>query len=467
VRLADDPDPAVRQQVAYTLGEWRERLAGETLARVLRANEDPLVRAAALSSALPHAETLIAELSASGRGDDPLLIEIATVTENIRALSSILRAIATPRPHAREGERFSALAMLLEWLQRNNKSLAQLQSADNEEMADALEAADAIFVSARLMVADRAAALDQRVAAVSVLGRGRAWQAEDLELLANLLSAESPIDLQLSAVAALGRIHRAVVPVRILERWSGYGPAVRAAVLQLLTSRPAWTHVLLDRLEADRGMLAQISPAVRTTLTQHMNSGLAQRALKIFGSAIDADRQQIIDQYLAALSITRGEAARGRTVFAQICSGCHQFGEAVPGRAFGPDMASVKDRSAAYLLTHILDPNRAVEDRYVLYTAATHDGRMLAGMVTGESGNSLTLIGVDGSEQSLQRSEIRSLASTGRSLMPDGLEAVIPEQAMADLIAYLAENGQKPAERESLPSPGGGKPLSGLGRSDD
>jgi putative heme-binding domain-containing protein len=93
-------------------------------------------------------------------------------------------------------------------------------------------------------------------------------------------------------------------------------------------------------------------------------------------------------------------------------------------------------------VTHILDPNRAVEDKYTLYTAATQDGRALAGMLAGEAGNSLTFVGLDGSEQEILRSELRSLTSTGRSLMPDGLEAAINEQAMADLVAFLGGGQQ-------------------------
>jgi putative heme-binding domain-containing protein len=65
-------------------------------------------------------------------------------------------------------------------------------------------------------------------------------------------------------------------------------------------------------------------------------------------------------------------------------------------------------------------------------------------MLAGEAGNSITLLGLDGKEQMILRSEIRSLASSGRSLMPDGLEGAIDEQAMADLIAFLAGGGTAP-----------------------
>jgi HEAT repeat protein len=95
-RLVGDADAGVRLQVACSLGEWKQPAAGVALARLLRADDDRFIRAAAMSSALPHADTLIAELRASGRGDDPLLIEIATVTENAKALASLLTGIAGP-----------------------------------------------------------------------------------------------------------------------------------------------------------------------------------------------------------------------------------------------------------------------------------------------------------------------------------------------------------------------------------
>ena len=42
------------------------------------------------------------------------------------------------------------------------------------------------------------------------------------------------------------------------------------------------------------------------------------------------------------------------------------------------------------------------------------------------------------------------LVSTGRSLMPDGLEAALTEQAMTDLVAYLAgEVGKASGPRDA------------------
>ncbi|MDP1588269.1 MAG: c-type cytochrome, partial [Prosthecobacter sp.] len=67
----------------------------------------------------------------------------------------------------------------------------------------------------------------------------------------------------------------------------------------------------------------------------------------------------------------------------------------------------------------------------------TNDGRTLAGLIASETAGNLTLKRADGGTDTVLRSEIKSLTSPGISLMPEGLEAAITPQQMADLIAYL------------------------------
>ena len=437
VASVDDPDAGVRLQAGYTLGEWKEPAAGEALARLLRRETDRFVKAAALSSALPQAETLMAALQREGGTENSLLVEVATVTENAQALASLLSAIAGGRAAGDWPAGFRALAQLLDWLRRNNKTRAQLQRTADEPMQRALAGTDELFGAARRMARDAGAAAADRGAAVRILGRNRTGQNEDFELLAGLLGPQAPVDVQVAAVAALGRMNRPAVPERVLAGWHSHGATVRSAVIELVTSRVAWSQVLLDRVEADPTMLAQIDPAQKQRMTHHIDAKLADRATRVFQAGIDPNRQAAIDRMLAAVEGRRGDAGSGAAVFAQNCRACHAFGR-TGGGAIGPDLAVVKDRTAPYLVAHILDPNRAVEDRYMMYAATLLDGRSLAGMLAGEAGNSLTLRGLDGAEHVILRNELRLLVSSGRSLMPEGLEAVIRPEAMADLVAFLA-----------------------------
>jgi len=95
------------------------------------------------------------------------------------------------------------------------------------------------------------------------------------------------------------------------------------------------------------------------------------------------------------------------------------------------------------MLVGILDPNRAVEDKFLLYNITLNNGESLAGMIIDESGGSLTLQILDGTTRSLLRSEIKSLKSLGLSAMPEGLEAALDPQKLADLIAFIHQAAAK------------------------
>ena len=133
------------------------------------------------------------------------------------------------------------------------------------------------------------------------------------------------------------------------------------------------------------------------------------------------------------MATLRGDAKNGQALFAKHCATCHKLAGA--GGDVGPDMNGLADKPVDYLLTAILDPNRAVEARYVAYVAETSGGLRLTGIIANESGNQVTLTAADGKSQTVLRSDLESLTSTGKSLMPEGLEKESAPGQMADLLA--------------------------------
>jgi putative heme-binding domain-containing protein len=89
------------------------------------------------------------------------------------------------------------------------------------------------------------------------------------------------------------------------------------------------------------------------------------------------------------------------------------------------------------ILTGILDPNQAVETRYLGYTAITSNGREVTGVLTASTPASITLRTAGGTEEVVLRTELRDLNSSGLSLMPEGLETTLTPQGMADLISFI------------------------------
>ena len=74
-------------------------------------------------------------------------------------------------------------------------------------------------------------------------------------------------------------------------------------------------------------------------------------------------------------------------------------------------------------------------------TATCHqsDGRTASGLVTGETATSVTLGRDKGESETILKQNIDEIKSTGKSLMPEGLEKTIDPQAMADLLAFLKQ----------------------------
>jgi hypothetical protein len=57
--------------------------------------------------------------------------------------------------------------------------------------------------------------------------------------------------------------------------------------------------------------------------------------------------------------------------------------------------------------------------------------------VAGETSTSITLVGQEGKQLDLRRNEIESIQSSGKSLMPEGMEKDLTPQELADVIAYI------------------------------
>ena len=134
-------------------------------------------------------------------------------------------------------------------------------------------------------------------------------------------------------------------------------------------------------------------------------------------------------------SLLAGNATRGAKVYETACMVCHRHLDR--GNDVGPNLGTIKAWPAEQILTNVLDPNREVSPNFALYIVETNDGRTLSGLIASETAGNLTMKRADGGTDTALRSEIKSLTSPGISLMPEGLEAAITPQQMADLIAYL------------------------------
>ncbi|MGI8604628.1 MAG: PVC-type heme-binding CxxCH protein [Verrucomicrobiales bacterium] len=217
---------------------------------------------------------------------------------------------------------------------------------------------------------------------------------------------------------------------------------------QLAFSLGAWPGPvaarLLDRLAEREGGNEEMRVAILSSVRQDspLMARLRDKPAKSAASAPlpqiaatpSPERAKIVESY-AGVSKLRGESHRGHELFRQACSMCHRLkGE---GFELGPDLAMTADKPLDWLLMAIFDPNAAIEARYQVQRVTTQGGTEIIGVVAAETANNLTLRTPGGIEQAVLRSEIKERAPLGRSLMPEGLEAALKPQDVADLLAWV------------------------------
>jgi putative membrane-bound dehydrogenase-like protein len=441
-KLITDPDASVRLQLACSLGEWDDPRAGRMLADLMiREVGDPYLSAAAMSSVTRKNLAAVADaVLEKSRMEPPSallmenLLRSAQGFGNTRVLIALLERVASPVAGRFSSWQYAALAGWLDALEQRDSSLAKLGKEGGADLQRALKQLAKIFDAARALLADPHAGRAEQVLALRLLGRGLDQQQEDVARLAVFLTPQTPDDLQAAVVAGLGELRDPRVAQTLLQGWKGYGPKLRSQVLEVLFRREEWVLQMLAALERKHILSAEIGVAQRQRLLEHRSAAVQKRAAKLFAGQVNADRQMVVEEYKSAL-VLKGDAKRGLQVFTKTCATCHRVGSV--GHAVGPDLAMVRDKPPEWFLPAILDPNQAVEAKYVSYMAVTKSGAMLTGVLSNESGNSITLLGPENKPQVILRENLEELVSTGKSLMPEGLEKELKPQDVADLIAFL------------------------------
>jgi putative heme-binding domain-containing protein len=228
----------------------------------------------------------------------------------------------------------------------------------------------------------------------------------------------------------------------VIDRLNTFTPATREAVFELLLSRPSRTDSLLAALEEGKIHIGELSLAQRRRLIEYPDRPVRIRANALLdkgGQTINADRQQVLGEYADIAGIT-GSPGAGKAVFTKQCANCHTIrGE---GAAVGPDLTGMSVLGKEELLVHILDPSRDVEGNYHAYSVVLADGRVLSGMLAGESATSIELIDAEANRRQILREDIDELTRSGKSVMPEGFEKLVSREELADLLEFLTERTQ-------------------------
>lgn len=276
------------------------------------------------------------------------------------------------------------------------------------------------------------AAVGPRLSPVSddLFDFARAQLSPDEPPLARLAAARALASLRLSdrqllnLAANLPQTDALVLPSLLSAFSKPDGAAVGLALVQGLERSPAARNLSPDELAR---LLARYPPSVAEAagpLFQELHAGLAQQQARL----------QEMGELLA-----HGDISRGKQVFfgrTANCATCHRVSG--QGGLIGPNLSTIAEvRQGHDLLESVLYPSASVVQGYRPLTVQTSDGRMLMGIVTRETPETLWLRTSDLAEVRVEIAGIESMAESPMSLMPQGLETRLSRDELRDLLAYL------------------------------
>ena len=435
--MVNDADARVRFQTALTIGEFDRPELRSALVSLARADGgDRWIQFAILSALKQHGGAVLAELL-----NDSTTRGAASVRAIVRELAVMLGRMkndAELTPVVKALEQAAAadpgiVSIVLRGLYEGSGRNWLTAANGNEQLASRMTALLGPLVAhARQKAQDASLSPAERAAGLQALSLG-SWK-ETQDLLTASLGHKQPRELQVAAISVIGEMSDPEIGTVLVTAWPGFSPAVRSNAAGALYSRGPWLLQFLKAVDAGTIPPTDVEPARLKLLESHRDPEVKALAAKLAARLKVGRRQDVLEQYQAALTM-KGDPERGAALYKKVCSGCHKIGDV--GYEIGPNLISFKTKGADAILLNVIDPNREVNPQYVNYICETDDGRTLTGLIAGETAASVVLKRAENATDTILRSEIETLKSTGLSIMPEGLERDIPVQGMADLLTYL------------------------------
>jgi putative membrane-bound dehydrogenase-like protein len=468
--LLDDPDPQVRLMALLALADQPPAAdAGRAIVAALaepRNADDRWIPDAATSAAAKNSEHFLGALAAVKQPSAKLLAVAAVAATHyarggpvdsvgalvarladadVNVADTVVRGLAKGWPKGRAprlGERVEQdLERLAARLPPERRGLlVALATAWGSQRFEKHAAEVARSLLAR--VKDESLTTEDRTAAARELAGHRAADKDLAPALLDLVTPRTPPELAAGILGALQLSEARETGGQIIERLPLFTPAVRAAGVGVLLSRPEWTRAFLDRVERQQAQLGDLSLQQRQALAEHPDRGVRRRALALLqrGNVLpNADRQKVVEELLPVTKV-KGDAAAGKLVFKNQCAKCHVHGG--EGERIGPDLTGMAVHPKEELLTHIIDPSRSVEANFRVYTVTTRGGLVLTGLLASESRTAVELIDAEAKRRTILREEIEELAASPKSLMPDGFEKQLSRKELTDLLEFLTQRGK-------------------------
>ncbi|WP_304516328.1 PVC-type heme-binding CxxCH protein [Cecembia rubra] len=215
-------------------------------------------------------------------------------------------------------------------------------------------------------------------------------------------------------------------------------PELQESIAATLSKNSRGKTVLLEQIQSgnasariltagsvQESFLSGISPAQKQQF-QRLTENLVP---------VSEERQQLIDKRLASFEPNNEMLISGGKVYEQHCGLCHQMDN--KGGLIGPQLDGVGNWGKVALATKILDPNRNITENFRTYNIAMKNGQSNSGLFRRDQGQTIVFANQVGEEFAISKAEMKEMAPSKFTLMPDNFHAVLSEEEFKALLSYL------------------------------
>ena len=467
VKLKTDKDPKVRFQLLCTLGFVENPASSQARKELLFNNlDDPWMQVAALSAPYGESKDLMDAVLANFVGNNPnyesLLQSLSAMIGSSLQYNQIQSLVMQGTSHLNAGEEvwqaplLRGLALGLKNKKISGSPWISLESALMIACLDhsSLQVKQASFQLLQViglsessqvedfmergknMAGSRNLTEDERILGIKMLSLKNPSPYESF--LKELIKPMEPVNVQIAALQALGRIPGNTTAQFIIEGWTSLTPEIRDEAINTLMANEESMVLLLDAMEESKIQTTALGWGRSVRLMNHSKENIRKRARAIINKD-ESIGEEILQTYLPALELN-GSIVNGKKVYQSNCAICHKMGQDL-GLAFGPDLATLRNRRPENILSDILLPGLSIADGYDLWSIDLQNGERLQGLIASETPSAILLRSAGGQDRSVSRQDIKSLKVLNDSAMPSGLENNMSQQDMADLIAFI-RNGK-------------------------
>ena len=258
---------------------------------------------------------------------------------------------------------------------------------------------------------------------------------QGMRALALSLESTQPATLQESLIAPLLAMGtpEALQALTQVDSWTSLQAPRRATVLEAFLRRKDLASILASKITDNHIPIGALSRSQRQRLKDHLGKDHPLFHALDSGAA-DSDRMAVFER-LRPVATESGNASRGQQLFVQQCSTCHRLDGV--GAPVGPDLYGMRNQDKETVLLHLLVPNLEEYPQFATTKLTTNTGEVYTGLRRDSTSETLALIQPGGATARFPRDQVASVQSSVESLMPDGFEATMSREELADLLAYL------------------------------